>query len=312
MGVAHAGSLTVTPHDAGVQPVHTPVLVTEAVDALAAPSAGACIFIDGTVGGGGHARAILDAAPDSVVVGLDRDPAALAAAGERLADYAGRVRLVNASYTTLADRTRFPEGRPVMGVLLDLGLSSLQLESAERGFSFQRDAPLDMRFGPDGGLTADDVVNRYPERDLAWVLHRFGEEPRARRVAGAIVRRRPIRGTAHLAEVVYGALGRRGRIHPATRTFQAIRMEVNREFDALGAALAAAADTLHPGGRLVVISYHSIEDRLVKTTLRESAVLKVLTKKPITPSKAEVASNARSRSARLRTAERLEGGHAST
>ena len=168
-----------------------------------------------------------------------------------------------------------------------------------------------MRFGPDDDITADDVVNRYAERDLAWVIHQFGEEPRARRVARAIVQRRPIRGAAHLAEVVYGALGRRGRIHPATRTFQAIRMEVNHEIDAIKTALAAAADTLHPAGRLVVISYHSIEDRLVKTTLRESTVLKVLTKKPITPSKEEVASNARSRSARLRTAERLEGGDAS-
>lgn len=291
--------------------MHTPVLVTEVLQALAAASAGACIFVDGTVGEGGHTGAILDAAPNCVVLGLDRDPAALATARDRLAAYGGRVRLVNASYTTLADQVGFQGERPVMGVLLDLGLSSLQLESGERGFSFQRDAPLDMRFGPDDDLTADDVVNRYAERDLAWVIHRFGEEPRARRVARAIVQRRPIRGTAHLAEVVYGALGRRGRIHPATRTFQAIRMEVNHEIDAIKTALAAAADTLHPGGRLVVISYHSIEDRLVKTTLRESTVLKVLTRKPITPSKEEVASNARSRSARLRTAERLEGGDAS-
>ena len=291
--------------------MHTPVLVTEVLEALAAASAGACIFVDGTVGEGGHTGAILDAAPDCVVLGLDRDPAALATARERLAACADRVRLVNASYTTLADQVGFQGERPVMGVLLDLGLSSLQLESGERGFSFQRDAPLDMRFGPDDDLTADDVVNRYAERDLAWVIHQFGEEPRARRVARAIVQRRPIRGAAHLAEVVYGALGRRGRIHPATRTFQAIRMEVNHEIDAIKTALAAAADTLHPAGRLVVISYHSIEDRLVKTTLRESTVLKVLTKKPITPSKEEVASNARSRSARLRTAERLEGGHAS-
>ena len=311
MGFPLTGSLTVTPHDAGAQPVHTPVLVTEVLEALAAPSAGACIFVDGTVGVGGHTKAILDAAPDCVVLGLDRDPAALASARHRLADYGDRVRLVNASYTTLAEQVGFQGERHVMGFLLDLGLSSLQLESEERGFSFQRDAPLDMRFGPDDDLTADDVVNRYAERDLAFVIYQLGEEPRSRRIARAIVQRRPIRGTAHLAEVVYGALGRRGRIHPATRTFQAIRMEVNHEIDAIRTALAAAAEMLHPGGRLVVISYHSIEDRLVKTTLRESTVLKVLTKKPITPSKEEVASNARSRSARLRTAELLEGGNAS-
>ena len=168
-----------------------------------------------------------------------------------------------------------------------------------------------MRFGPDAELTAADVVNRYPERDLAWVLHQYGEEPRARRVARAIVRRRPIRSALHLAETVQGALGRRGRTHPATRTFQAVRMEVNHEVDAIRTVLSAAAASLHPGGRLVVISYHSIEDRLVKTALRESAVLRVLTKKPITPSREEVASNARSRSARLRAGQRLEGGEAS-
>ncbi|MDE2901124.1 MAG: 16S rRNA (cytosine(1402)-N(4))-methyltransferase RsmH, partial [Chloroflexota bacterium] len=196
-------------------------------------------------------------------------------------------------------------------VLLDLGISSLQVEDGERGFSFLRDGPLDMRFGPDDALTAADVVNRYPERDLAWVLHQYGEEPRARRVARAIVRRRPIRSTVHLAEVVQETLGRRGRTHPATRTFQGIRMEVNGEVDAIRTALAAAAASLHPGGRLVVISYHSIEDRLVKTTLRESTVLRVLTKKPITPSREEVASNTRSRSARLRAGQRLEGGDAS-
>lgn len=297
-----------TPQNVGPQPVHTPVLVTEVVDALAVASSGA--IIDGTVGEGGHAEAILNAAPDCVVIGLDRDPAALATARERLLGFGARVRLVNASYTTLADQARFLGDVTVTGVLLDLGLSSLQLESEDRGFSFQRDAPLDMRFGPDDSLTADDVVNRYAERDLAWVLHQFGEEPRARRVARAIVQRRPIRGTAHLAEVVQGALGRRGRIHPATRSFQGIRMEVNHEVDAIKTALAAAAETLRPGGRLVVISYHSIEDRLVKTTLRESRVLKVLTKKPISPSGEEVALNARSRSARLRAAERLEEGNA--
>ena len=288
---------------------HTPVLVTEVLEALAVGSGGA--YIDCTVGEGGHAEAILNAAPDSVVIGLDRDPDALAAAHLRLARFGDRVHLVNVSYTTLAEQAGFLRDRPVAGVLLDLGLSSLQLETDGRGFSFLRDGPLDMRFGPDEGLTADDVVNRYAERDLAQVIYEYGEEPRSRRIARAIVQRRPVRGTAHLAEVVVGAVGRRSRIHPATRTFQGIRIEVNRELEAIKAGLAAAAETLRPGGRLAVISYHSLEDRLVKTTLRESAVLRVLTRKPITPSREEVVSNPRSRSARLRAAELLEGGKAS-
>jgi 16S rRNA (cytosine1402-N4)-methyltransferase len=289
--------------------VHTPVLVKEVLDALEVVPGGA--YIDCTVGEGGHTVAILNAAPDCVVIGLDRDPAALAIAHERLAGFGDRVRLVNASYTTLAEQGQFLEDRPVTGVLLDLGLSSLQVEDGERGFSFLRDGPLDMRFGPDEKFTADDVVNHFAERDLVRLLFEFGEEPRARRIARAIVQRRPIRGTAQLAQVVEGALGRRGRIHPATRTFQGIRIEVNQELQALKAALSAAAETLQPGGRLVVISYHSLEDRLVKTTLRESTVLRVLTKKPISPSQEEVAYNPRSRSARMRAAERLDGGIAS-
>ncbi len=289
--------------------MHTPVLVKEVLDALEVVPGGA--YIDCTVGEGGHTVAILNAAPDCVVIGLDRDPAALAIAHERLAGFGDRVRLVNASYTTLAEQGQFLEDRPVTGVLLDLGLSSLQVEDGERGFSFLRDGPLDMRFGPDEKFTADDVVNHFAERDLVRLLFEFGEEPRARRIARAIVQRRPIRGTAHLAEVVEGTLGRRGRIHPATRTFQGIRIEVNQELQALKTALSAAAETLQPGGRLVVISYHSLEDRLVKTTLRESTVLRVLTKKPIFPSQEEVAFNPRSRSARMRAAERLDGGIAS-
>ena len=289
--------------------MHTPVLVTETVEALAVAPEGA--YIDCTVGEGGHAEAILNAAPESVVIGLDRDPAALATARSRLAPFGDRVRLVIASYRTLVEQAWFLEGHRASGVLLDLGLSSMQVQDGERGFSFLRDGPLDMRFGPDDGPTADDVVNHYPERDLVLVIQELGQEPRARRVARAIVQRRPIRGTLHLAETVQGALGRRGRIHPATRIFQAIRMEVNREIEAIKAVLAAAPEALRPGGRLAVISYHSLEDRLVKTTLRESAVLKALTRKPITPSQEEVALNPRSRSARLRAAERLEGGNAS-
>ena len=192
--------------------MHTPVLVKEVLDALGVGSGGA--YIDCTVGEGGHTEAILNAAPDCVVIGLDRDPSALATASERLAGFGERVRLVNASYTTLAEQGQLLGGRPVTGVLLDLGLSSMQVEDGERGFSFLRDGPLDMRFGPDEKFTADDVVNHFSERDLVRIIHEFGEEPRARRVARAIVQRRPIRGTAQLGPGGGGSAGTAGTHSP--------------------------------------------------------------------------------------------------
>ncbi|MCH8940100.1 MAG: 16S rRNA (cytosine(1402)-N(4))-methyltransferase RsmH, partial [Chloroflexi bacterium] len=197
---------------------------------------------------------------------------------------------------------------PADGVLMDLGISSLQLAEEGRGFSFQRDDPLDMRFGPEGETLAEDVVNHYSERALTRVLQEYGEEPRARRISNAIVRKRPLRTTGELAKVIEEALGRRGRIHPATRTFQAIRIEVNQEIRTLQTGLAAAIEVLKPGGKLVVISYHSLEDREVKVAMRESPVLKVITKKPIPTSQEEVRVNPRSRSARMRVSERLDGG----
>jgi len=282
------------------------VLLAEVLDALEIVSAGA--YIDCTVGEGGHTEAILSAVPGCRVLGLDRDPSALATARDRLAPFGDSVRLVNASYAFMVEEAQEHGFFPANGVLMDLGISSLQLAEEGRGFSFQRDDPLDMRFGPEGETLAEDVVNHYSERALTRVLQEYGEEPRARRISNAIVRKRPLRTTGELAKVIEEALGRRGRIHPATRTFQAIRIEVNQEMRTLQTGLAAAIEVLKPGGKLVVISYHSLEDREVKVAMRESPVLKVITKKPIPTSQEEVRVNPRSRSARMRVSERLDGG----
>ncbi|SVB33889.1 uncharacterized protein METZ01_LOCUS186743, partial [marine metagenome] len=255
-----------------------------------------------------HTEAILNSDPGCHVLGLDRDPSALATARARLAPFGRRVRLAISSYAMMVDQAKEHGLFPADGALMDLGISSLQLADEGRGFSFQRDDPLDMRFGPDGQTLAEDVVNSYSERALVNVLQQYGEEPRARRVAKAIVQNRPLHTTGDLAKVVAGVLGRRGRIHPATRTFQGIRIEVNQELKTLKAGLAAAIEVLKPGGKLVVISYHSLEDREVKVTMRESPVLKVITKKPIPASQTEVRVNPRSRSARMRVSERLDGG----
>jgi len=282
------------------------VLLAEVLDALEIVSAGA--YIDCTVGEGGHTEAILSAVPGCRVLGLDRDPSALATARDRLAPFGDSVRLVNVSYALMVEEAQEHGFFPADGVLMDLGISSLQLAEEGRGFSFQRDDPLDMRFGPEGETLAEDVVNHYSERALTRVLQEYGEEPRARRISNAIVRKRPLRTTGELAKVIEEALGRRGRIHPATRTFQAIRIEVNQEMRTLQTGLAAAIEVLKPGGKLVVISYHSLEDREVKVAMRESPVLKVITKKPIPTSQEEVRVNPRSRSARMRVSERLDGG----
>ena len=282
------------------------MLLAEVLDALEIVSAGA--YIDCTVGEGGHTEAILSAVPGCRVLGLDRDPSALATARDRLAPFGDSVRLVNASYAFMVEEAQEHGFFPANGVLMDLGISSLQLAEEGRGFSFQRDDPLDMRFGPEGETLAEDVVNHYSERALTRVLQEYGEEPRARRISNAIVRKRPLRTTGELAKVIEEALGRRGRIHPATRTFQAIRIEVNQEIRTLQTGLAAAIEVLKPGGKLVVISYHSLEDREVKVAMRESPVLKVITKKPIPTSQEEVRVNPRSRSARMRVSERLDGG----
>ena len=285
---------------------HTPVLLAEVLDALEVVPTG--VYIDCTLGEGGHTEAILNTDSGCRVLGLDLDTSALATARTRFAPFGGRVRLANVSYAFMVEEAKEHGFFPADGVLMDLGISSLQLAEEGRGFSFQRDDPLDMRFGPEGETMAEDVVNHYSERALVTILQEFGEEPRARRVAKAIVRSRPLRTTGELAKVVEEVLGRRGRIHPATRTFQAIRIEVNQELKALQTGLTAATEVLKPGGKLIVISYHSLEDREVKVTMRESTVLRVITKKPIPPSQEEVRVNPRSRSARMRVSERLDGG----
>ncbi len=260
------------------------------------------------------------------LLGIDADPRAIAISAERLAEYGPRVTLVNANFTRLAEIASQCGFCPADGILLDLGLSSLQLASGERGFSFQLEGPLDMRFNPHQGKPASELVNGLSTPELADILHRYGEERRAQRIAQAIVAARPIHTTRQLAEVVARAVGRRGRIHPATRTFQALRIAVNDELSALSQALPQAVEILAPQGRLIVISYHSLEDRLVKQFYRQEsqdcicppevpvcrcdhrATLEIVTKKPITPSEPELKANPRCRSARLRIAARLASG----
>ena len=285
---------------------HEPVLLAETLELLAV-RAGA-FYVDGTVGQGGHSEAILRrSAPDGRLLASDRDPEAVAAATARLRPYGERARVVHADYRELP--AHLGEERP-HGILLDLGLSSAQLDDPERGFSFQADGPLDMRMDQTGGETAAEVVNRLPEPELADLIYRFGEEPSSRRIARAIVfarRTARIRTTRELAEIVRRAAGRpRPGLHPATRTFQALRIRVNRELQGLGEAVAALARCLAPRGRLAVIAFHSLEDREVKQAFRglEKEGFRRLTKKPLRPTGEEVGHNPRSRSARLRGLER--------
>ena len=280
----------------GAEPGHRPVMVDEVVRLLGEAST----VIDATLGAGGHAEALLDAGVDHVI-GLDRDPEAIELATRRLAGFGERFTAVRTRFSQLPAENR------VDGVLYDLGVSSMQLDRPERGFSYRASGPLDMRMGPDGE-SAMDLVNEAPEEELARIVFEYGEEHRSRRVASAIVRARsraPIRTTDELAGVVASALGsRRGGPHPARRTFQALRIAVNRELEELSASLPRAVDALAPGGRVVAISYHSLEDRIVKRFVNAREDLEILTKKPLRPSNAEAAANPRSRSAKLRAAER--------
>ena len=266
--------------------------------------AGRGTVVDMTVGSGGHAAALLEAGV-SRLVGVDRDPDALALARERLSAFGDRVRLVGARFSEVDEGV---VGTRADGVLFDLGVSSMQLDRPERGFGYRVDGPLDMRMGEGSGAavpSAADLVNGLPERDLADLIYRLGEEPRSRRIAAAIVRRRPIRTTDQLTGIIVSAVGKRpGGPHPARRTFQALRIAVNRELEELTAVLPPAAGLLGPGGRVVVISYHSLEDRIVKRAFRDDDRLDILTKKPLVASAAERARNPRARSAKLRAAER--------
>jgi len=293
---------------------HVPVLLKEAIDFLAVQRGGT--YLDATVGLGGHSLEIAKrlGAPGHLI-GFDKDPAALERARARLTAFPEeqpQVTLFHGSFAEVAERI---SPASLDGLMADLGVSSLQIDDPARGFSFQAEGPLDMRMNPMSGETAEQVVNRIDERELADVIYEFGEERRSRRIARAIVRSRPIRTTRHLVEVISTAarpmkLGHHkyDRIHPATKTFQALRIFVNRELDDLKALLEAAPGVLKPGGRLVVISFHSLEDRIVKDALREGAKqgqYRLLTKKPVTATELEVDRNPRSRSAKMRAAERM-------
>lgn len=291
-------------------PSHTPVLPEETIEALAVQAGGR--YIDCTLGGGGHATAILErSSPGGQLLGIDADPEALKLAKERLAAYSGLTLLVNQNFVNLKEICTKYRFFPVHGILFDLGLSSAQLNGNGRGFSFRHDAPLDMRLNPHQPVTAADIVNTSSETELARLIKTFGEESRGGKIAHYIVRQRPIKTTLELAEIVEQATGgRRGRIHPATRTFLALRIAVNQELEHLKSALEQAVELLGLGGRLVVISYHSLEDRIVKQFTHQEASgenprLKLINKKVITPSLAEVQFNPRSRSAKLRAAERI-------
>jgi 16S rRNA (cytosine1402-N4)-methyltransferase len=303
-----------------------PVLTEEVIEYLAVRPGGR--YLDCTTGAGGHTAAIMDAAsPGGVLLGLDADPMALDVAAQNLDRFGDNVKLVEANFRELETICRQNDFVPVHGVLLDLGLSSMQLADEERGFAFQAEAPLDMRFSPTQTQTAADIVNEYDESALANVIWQYGEEAASRRIARAIVRTRPIDTTTQLSAIVSRALGGQHgrRIHPATRTFQALRIAVNDELGALQEGLEQALHVLGDFGRLVVISFHSLEDRIVKQFLaRESrdcicpaerpvcacdhkARLKTLTKKAVSPGRNETTANPRSRSARLRAAEKLPG-----
>jgi 16S rRNA (cytosine1402-N4)-methyltransferase len=309
---------------------HRPVLLAESVAYLAPERGG--LFVDATLGLGGHSEALLEASPQVSVLGIDRDPEALQFASARLAGFGERFRAVHANFKEVADVLADAGWREVSGVLADLGVSSLQFDAAERGFSFRQDAPLDMRMDARGDEeTAAELLARLPEEEIARIIFEYGEERKSRRIARWIVERREegraIETTADLAALVARAVGhnkRTDRIHPATRTFQALRIAVNHELEGLEAFLEASIDLLQPSGRLVVISFHSLEDRIVKRTLRRLAgqcecdrrlpvcacgtrrAVEILTRRPITPAEAELDENPRARSAKLRACRKLE------
>jgi 16S rRNA (cytosine1402-N4)-methyltransferase len=311
-GVGHGGGREVSQ-----LPSHVPVLLKEAIDFLAVRRGGT--YIDATVGLGGHSYEIAKrlGAPGHLI-GLDKDPAALEIARRKLTQEDTDWPMVTLLHRSFAEIASVQKAAIIDGILADIGVSSLQLDDAARGFSFQADGPLDMRMNPQSERTAEQVVNHLDERQLADVIYEFGDERRSRRIARAICRSRPIRSTAHLADVISAAARPMNpgqdkydqrRIHPATRTFQALRIFVNRELDDLRALLEAAPGILKPGGRVVVISFHSLEDRIVKDAFRdgekEYKYFRVLTKKPVVASEEESDRNPRARSAKLRAAERV-------
>jgi len=310
---------------------HIPIMVNEVIDYLGC-SPGKT-YVDGTLGGGGHAQAILRlVGPSGFLVGIDRDPDAILWTGNALHKFQSNMQLFNDNFTRLPQILSQAGRKGVDGILLDLGLSLYQLEASGRGFSFMRDEPLDMRMNPEDHHSAEDMVNSFPEKDLVDILVRYGEEVWAKRIVKAIVRARrtaKITSSLRLADIVKEAIPakhRPKRIHPATRTFQALRIAVNHELESLETFLDHAAGLLNPGGRLCVLSFHSLEDRIVKQRFRALArgcdcppdfpvcvcgkrpSVEILTKRPVIPGPAELASNPMARSAKLRAVERLEGG----
>ncbi|MDQ3646934.1 MAG: 16S rRNA (cytosine(1402)-N(4))-methyltransferase RsmH [Actinomycetota bacterium] len=305
---------------------HEPVLLAEVLSYLVPPLERSGVLVDCTLGRAGHARALLYAGPGMHLVGIDRDASALEASGTLLGSFGERVRLVHDNYSNLAAILERLGATPVRGVLLDLGVSSPQLDEGPRGFSYREDGPLDMRMDPTQDLTAADVVNRYAPKDLERLIKHLGEERFAARISRAIVDARPLKTTAHLADVVRAAIpaaARRTGPHPARRTFQAIRMEVNDELGELERALPQVVDVLEPGGRAAVLTYHSLEDRAVKRFFADEARdcicpadfpvcrcdaearVRILTRKPVRPRETEIEANPRARSAKLRVAERV-------
>ena len=301
---------------------HIPVLYQDIIHALQPRSGGS--YVDCTLGAGGHAQGILEASqPDGKLLGLDLDPQAIAIAEKRLASFGERVRIERASYVEISRVLESIGWKGVNGIVFDLGVSSMQFDTPERGFSFQQEAPLDMRFGPDSPISAAELVNQMSEAELAEIIFRYGEDRNARRIARAIVRARPLETTRQLAAVVAGAGGARDHLHPATRTFQALRIAVNEELKSIETALPQAVQALNKGGRVAVISFHSLEDRIVKDYINQEstdclcpprqpqctcghkASLKKITRKPIVPAEAEIAENPRARSAKLRIAEKI-------
>jgi 16S rRNA (cytosine1402-N4)-methyltransferase len=307
-----------------IEDIHLPVLMEEVLNFLLPRPGG--FYLDATLGIGGHTAAILKhSSPSGSVLGLDQDRNALSLAAQRLSPYSGRFQLAQANFSELKQVVEQRQLGGFDGALFDLGVSSLQLDVAERGFSFLREGPLDMRMDQERVLTAHEVVNCYSEKDLANLIFQYGEEPMARRIARSIVRARPIKNTCVLAELVVRSMPYKkpSRVHPATRTFQALRIFVNDELGSLSKGLRAAVEMLNPGGRIVVLSFHSLEDGMVKETFRvlsracqcppvwggchcgNQKLLKVLTKSPITASEEEIKMNSRSRSVKLRAAEKL-------
>jgi len=302
---------------------HVPVLYQEVLEVLNPVPGG--FYVDGTIGAGGHSRGILErSAPDGILIGFDRDPAALALAASNLAEFSDRVTLIHSSYQEMVSHLNNRNWHTVDGILIDLGLSSMQLNTPERGFSFRYDAPLDMRFDPDQSFSASNLVNEYAREELAEIIFTYGEEKFSRRIADAIIANRPLATTKELAELIKGVVPHtRSKIHPATRTFQALRIAVNNELDALEVFLPTALEVLKPGGRLAVIAFHSLEDRIVKRYFRQEsrdcicppeipicvcenkARIKEITRRPIRPEDHEIHENPRARSAKLRAAEKI-------